>query len=113
MEEMHLRYFRNSMYLSSLRVAAASAADAARTDDMARYEAATVFVTVHLRWPCGPHAKESRSNHLVVYRPTLSTCSAPQLREFRPLSLRAKLYYYFYYYYYYYYYYYGSKDPEG
>jgi len=34
------------MYLSSLRVAAASAADAARTDDMARYEAATVFVTV-------------------------------------------------------------------
>jgi len=34
------------MYLSSLRVAAASAADAARTDDMTRYEAATVFVTV-------------------------------------------------------------------
>jgi len=29
------------MYLSSLRVVAASAADAARTDDMARYEAAT------------------------------------------------------------------------
>jgi len=34
------------MYLSSLWVAAALAADAARTDDMARYEAATVFVTV-------------------------------------------------------------------
>jgi len=34
------------MYLSSLRVAAASAADAARTDDVAKYEAATVFVTV-------------------------------------------------------------------
>jgi len=34
------------MYLSSLRVAAATEADAARTDDMARYEAATVFVTV-------------------------------------------------------------------
>ena len=36
----------NSVYLLSLRVAAASAADAARTDDVARYEAATVFVTV-------------------------------------------------------------------
>jgi len=32
------------MYLSFLRVA--SAADGARTDDMARYEAATVFVTI-------------------------------------------------------------------
>jgi len=34
------------MYSSSLWVAAASEVDAARTDDMARYEAATVFVTV-------------------------------------------------------------------
>jgi len=43
-----------SMCLSSLRVAAAAATDAARTDGMARYEAATVFVTVHTRWRCGP-----------------------------------------------------------
>jgi len=36
------------MYLSSLRVAAVSVADAARTDDIARYETATVFVLILL-----------------------------------------------------------------
>jgi len=44
------------------------------------------------RWRCGPHARVSRSNHLVVYRPTFSTCSAPWLSEYRPLSLRQTSY---------------------
>jgi len=46
------------MYLSFVRMAAASATDAAQTDDMARYEAATVFVTVTSQVRCGPHGIE-------------------------------------------------------
>jgi hypothetical protein len=42
------------MYLLSFRVAAASAADAARTDDMARYDAATVFVKVTFQMALRP-----------------------------------------------------------
>ena len=52
------------MYLLSLRVAAASAADAARTDDMARYDAATVFVTVTSQVALQP------SRHGIEVRPS-------------------------------------------
>jgi len=46
------------MYLSSVRVAATSASDAVRTDDMARYEAATVFVTVTSQVALHPSCQE-------------------------------------------------------
>jgi len=61
------------MYLSSLRVAADSAADAARTDDMARYEAVAVFITVTSQVALRPSRQGIEvkpSGHLVVYRPT-------------------------------------------
>lgn len=57
------------MHLSSFHVAAAaSAADAVRTDDTARYEVVTVFVTVTFQVALRPprHGTEVKSSGLIL-----------------------------------------------